>query len=46
MEPMVEPYYQCRGWDKKTDVPKREKLADLDLNDVVDELQNMGKLAP
>jgi aldehyde:ferredoxin oxidoreductase len=42
---MVEEYYQCRGWDRKTGLPKRDKLADLDLNDVVDELQNIGKLA-
>jgi aldehyde:ferredoxin oxidoreductase len=45
LDPMVEEYYQCRGWDKETGLPKRDKLADLDLNDVVDELQNMGKLA-
>ena len=46
LEPMLEEYYTFRGWDKVTGLPKRDKLADLDLNDVVDELQNIGKLVP
>jgi aldehyde:ferredoxin oxidoreductase len=28
----IETYYQMMGWDPETGVPKKEKLAELDLN--------------
>ena len=38
LEPMLDRYYELRGWDKASGIPSREKLTDLDLADVADEL--------
>jgi aldehyde:ferredoxin oxidoreductase len=40
-EQMKDEYYELRGWDKKTGIPTREKLEELDLKDVADEV--LGK---
>lgn len=31
LEPMLDRYYELRGWDMRTGIPKREKLEELDL---------------
>lgn len=36
-------YYELRGWTKNG-IPIREKLEELDLIDVVDELEKLGRL--
>jgi aldehyde:ferredoxin oxidoreductase len=38
LEPMLDRYYEIRGWDKVSGVPGPEKLKDLDLADVAAEL--------
>ncbi len=30
----LDDYYECRGWDKKTGIPTKEKLAELGLDDI------------
>lgn len=37
-EAMKDEYYTLRGWDKKTGIPTRQKLEELDLKDVADEV--------
>lgn len=37
-------YYDLRGWDKKTGIPTRRKLEELDLKYVADELERIEKL--
>ncbi|MDR3605515.1 MAG: aldehyde ferredoxin oxidoreductase family protein [Syntrophaceae bacterium] len=37
-EEMKNEYYELRGWDKKTGIPTREKLEELGLKDVADEV--------
>jgi aldehyde:ferredoxin oxidoreductase len=37
-EQMKDEYYDIRGWDKKTGVPTREKLEELGLSDVAEEV--------
>jgi len=44
LEPMLNEYYQFRGWDMKTGIPKRSRLEALGLKDVADALERMGKL--
>jgi aldehyde:ferredoxin oxidoreductase len=45
LEPMLDEYYAFRGWDRPTGLPTREKLVDLGLEDIANELEDMGKLA-
>jgi len=45
LEPMIDEYYEFRGWDKVTGFPSKAKLLELQLDDVVSELQTMGRLA-
>jgi len=45
LEPMVSDYYELRGWDRDSGVPTREKLSELGLDDVADDLEKIGKLA-
>lgn len=40
-EQMKDEYYDLRGWDKETGIPTREKLEELGLGDVADEV--LGK---
>ena len=41
---MLDEYYQWRGWEKDTGFPTRTKLEELDLKDVADQLEKMGRL--
>jgi aldehyde:ferredoxin oxidoreductase len=45
LDPMIDRYYEIRGWDKKTGVPRETTLRDLGLRDVAHELKSLGKLA-
>ena len=40
---LLEEYYEQRGWDKRSSIPTNDKLLELGLNDVADELERMGK---
>ena len=40
-EQMKDEYYELRGWDKETGIPTREKLVELGLEDVAEEV--LGK---
>jgi aldehyde:ferredoxin oxidoreductase len=44
MDEMLDDYYEARGWDKETGIPKREKLESLGLKEVADDLEKMEKL--
>jgi aldehyde:ferredoxin oxidoreductase len=37
-EQMKDEYYELRGWDKQTGIPTRQKLEDLGLKDIADEV--------
>lgn len=39
LEKMLDEYYQVRGWDLRTGIPKKEVLKDLSLEDVIDDLK-------
>jgi aldehyde:ferredoxin oxidoreductase len=39
-ERMLDEYYDLRGWDKATGLPKQEKLVELELGWVKDGLQD------
>jgi len=41
-EHMKDEYYQYRGWDQKTGIPTREKLVELGLDDVANEVLSGG----
>ena len=41
---MLEEYYETRGWDKNTGIPKEDTLRELDVPDVADDLKRMGKI--
>jgi len=38
LEPLLDAYYQFRGWDKITGIPKIEKLKELGLGEVKDQI--------
>jgi aldehyde:ferredoxin oxidoreductase len=40
LQPMIDRYYELRGWDRKTGLPTREKLVELGLEDTG--IQSMG----
>ena len=44
-EAILDEYYDDRGYEKKTGLPKRETLERLDLTDIADDLAIRGKLA-
>jgi aldehyde:ferredoxin oxidoreductase len=44
-EPVLDEYYQWRGWDVKSGLQTRAKLEELDLGDVADVLEADGALA-
>ena len=44
IDKLLDEYYELRGWDKKSGLPTQEKLAELGLSDIADELLEMGKL--
>jgi aldehyde:ferredoxin oxidoreductase len=41
---LLDEYYELRGWDQSTGLPTREKLDELDLVDVADDLAEKGLL--
>jgi len=43
-EKMLDDYYRLRGWDIETGIPTRKRLEKLDLKDVADDLERLGKL--
>jgi aldehyde:ferredoxin oxidoreductase len=43
-EKMKDEYYQWRGWDINTGLPTAEKLRELRLEDIADELSTRGLL--
>ena len=45
LQPMIDRYYEIRGWDKETGFPKKTKLIELELTSVADELGGLGKLS-
>ena len=38
IEMMKDAYYQIRGWDKATGIPSPEKLKELALDDLIEDL--------
>jgi aldehyde:ferredoxin oxidoreductase len=46
LESMLDEYYGFRGWDKDSGLPTKKKLLELGIDDIADELEGMGKLAP
>ncbi|MFC1871919.1 aldehyde ferredoxin oxidoreductase C-terminal domain-containing protein, partial [Chloroflexota bacterium] len=46
IDQLLDEYYELRGWDKETGLPTREKLADLGLSDIANDLRQRGKLPP
>lgn len=46
LEPMLDEYYQARGWDKATGWPSRAKFESLGLGDVADRLEDDGVELP
>ena len=44
-EPVLDEYYQWRGWDVKSGLQTRTKLEELDLGEVADVLEADGALA-
>ena len=44
LEPMLDEYYAFRGWSRQTGLPTREKLVELGLEDIADELKHTGRL--
>jgi len=38
----LDEYYELRGWDKETGIPSRQKLEELGLNHVADDLERLG----
>jgi aldehyde:ferredoxin oxidoreductase len=41
---MLDEYYQLHGWDKKAGVPTRKVLEELELEDVANQLEQLGKI--
>jgi len=41
---LMDEFYKLRGWDPKTGWPRRAILEELDLRDVADELERVGRL--
>ncbi len=42
---LLDEYYELRGWDKKSGLPSKEKLFELGLRDVANELLELGKIS-
>ena len=43
-EDMKSEYYQLRGWDIRTGLQRRDKLLELDLSDIAEQLENKNVL--
>lgn len=44
LEPMLDEYYQAHAWDTQTGIPTKEKLLELGLNFVMNDLTERGIL--
>ncbi|MFC1994864.1 aldehyde ferredoxin oxidoreductase family protein [Chloroflexota bacterium] len=44
LEPMLDEYYRLRGWDIDSGLPTKEKLVELGLEEIADELEKTLKL--
>jgi len=44
LERMIDEYYVCRGWEKRTGFPTRAKLEEIGLKEIADELERIGRL--
>lgn len=44
LETMLKEYYRVRGWDEETGLPTPEKLKELGLSDVLEDMQSRGIL--
>jgi len=44
MDQLLDEYYVLRGWDKNSGLPTEEKLIELGLRDVANELTRLGRL--
>jgi aldehyde:ferredoxin oxidoreductase len=42
---MVDEYYELRGWNVESGLPKRANLEALGLKEMADELEKLGKLS-
>jgi len=42
LDPMLDDYYEARGWDQTTGWPGRSKLSSLGLDDIADSLESDG----
>jgi len=36
---MLDQYYDFRGWDRETGIPTRERLLELGLKDIADDME-------
>ncbi|MFH1820880.1 MAG: aldehyde ferredoxin oxidoreductase C-terminal domain-containing protein [Methanobacteriota archaeon] len=39
LEPMLDEYYEARGWNKKNGIPSKEKLEELGIRNLVDDFK-------
>ena len=46
LDQMLDEYYSLHEWDNKTGCPSREILEKLDIGDVADQLEQLGKISP
>lgn len=44
IDKVLDEYYEARGWDKVSGVPTKEKLDELGLSDIAEDLKKAGKL--
>jgi len=44
LDPMLDEYYEARGWDKESGLPLRKALTRVGLEDVADDLEALGRL--
>lgn len=45
LDTMLDDYYGTRGWDQKSGFPTKERLIELGLGDIAEDLAALGKLA-
>ena len=46
LDKMLNEYYSLRGWDVNTGIPTKNKLIEVGLSDVAEELIKLGKIPP
>lgn len=46
IEQLLDEYYELRGWDKSMGVPTKQKLIELELDDIAQDLLQRGKIPP